>query len=1205
MISGFPDSNRFVLPSGPPIVGSTHGLVKATQLAYGTCGRRNSSKLSFSTVSRTWRPAQFVIAAAVLALAAPTRVPAQSSATDPIPQEKSPAAAKPDSKLQPDFSQEPVIYEFVHATMRYEDDGSGSREVRARLRVQTSAGLSPGGQLVFEYNAVDEQVEIRDVRVLKSDGSIVTAGPETVQDLSAPITREAPMYTDARQKHVTVPGVSVGDVVEYDVVTTSKALLPGQFWQIWNFERRIIALDEQLDLNVPQSRALKIKSSAGIESSSHVEGDRRLYHYATSNLKTPPPIDIFKDFKFDVIKLLEGPRHPPPPRVMFSTFQNWTAIADWYAQLERDRRVPTDEIRVKAGEIVRDLKSEEDKAAALYYWVSQNIRYVSLSFGLGRYQPHPAAEVLTNRYGDCKDKTTLLEAMLEVVGLHAQPVLANLAADVDPEIPNPLQFDHVFVLLPIGPKKIWLDATVGVAPFGYLAPQSRGKESLVVYTSPSSALQKTPEDFPFTVEYRISVDGKIDALGTMDATVELQTRSDLEVLIRILNNLVSQDQLAKTADTLLARTNKFLYDSVQYSDFKVLNASDISHPLRAQFHIAGRLMYVSPKGSTPEQLTVALTSRPIDAWHLITLLPAVSSKLDSSGKPQQLPIELKGPKSYSLRLNLAFAVLAGPGTPPAKESRVTQPFAEYASSDSWTGNTFHASRSLYLRVPTIPASDLKEYAAFTQRIIDATAVPPAPKNETKTTATSSAPISTPSLASSQAVAGAVSSLSSAFSQPPGTAAQPTTVPHVPSPETRDIYKRGEEESKRKNWGNAIQLFGSAVKADPQYFEAWRELGRAHMYARQYSDAEAAFRKYLELAPDDPFAYLNMAWALYYEKKYEEDKALMLKRIAAAPTDGDALFRLGTAYLALHQAEQAVPVLERSTVQLPKYVAAHLALGRAYLETHQDSRALDSFRRVLTLDDGENMFNSVAYALAEHKSSLDIAENWSRRSIDVIETELNDSSLSNVQSQTWARVVRLGEYWDTMGWIKFQQGRTEAAEKYTFAAWQITDDQVIATHLGRIYEAQGRKDDAIDMYLDALSTIPPNRPLNDDAKETRKRVSDMLGGDSQLDARLDQYRKKKSPRRTITIANPGGAQGIAQYTLIIDTNSKVVDLAASPDDPLASLNDAVRAASMPQSFPDTTLKKLPRLGTLVCSAAKQPCILTLPSANAASRLVPLD
>ena len=138
---------------------------------------------------------------------------------------------------------------------------------------------------------------------------------------------------------------------------------------------------------------------------------------------------------------------------------------------------------------------------------------------------------------------------------------------------------------------------------------------------------------------------------------------------------------------------------------------------------------------------------------------------------------------------------------------------------------------------------------------------------------------------------------------------------VRAKETLDLYKHGQEEAKRKNWANAIEAFEAAVKADPQYQDAWRELGRAHMYARQYPDAEAAFRKYLELAPDNRLAYLNMAWALHTQKKYELEEDMLVKRVAVAPKDGDALFRLGFAYLAMHLSEQAVPVLERSTSKL--------------------------------------------------------------------------------------------------------------------------------------------------------------------------------------------------------------------------------------------------------------------------------------------------
>ncbi len=1052
--------------------------------------------------------------------------------------------------------------------------------MRARLRIQSQAGLATGGQLIFPYNALNEQIEIRSVKVLKPDGSVVTAGPDAVQDLSAPVAREAPMYTDARQKHVTVPGVSVGDVVEYDVLITATPLVPGQFWQIWSFADRIIALDERLDLNVPSNRTLKIKSSEGVEPTISVQGDRRLYHWATSNLKTPPPIDIFKDFKFDVIKLLEGNPPPPAPRVMFSTFQSWAEVADWYAQLERDRRVPTPEIRAKADEIARGQQTDEAKAQALYYWVSHNIRYVSLSFGLGRYQPHAAAEVLANRYGDCKDKTTLLEAMLEAEGLHAHPVLGNILLDIDPEMPNPGQFDHAFTFLRVGDKDMWLDTTLGVGPYGYLMPQLRGKDALVVSETASAGLQKTPKDVPMTVEYRIGINGKVDAEGNLDATVELQTRGDLEVLIRLLNDHVSQEQLAKSADAVLSKANRLLYGKAQYTDFKVVNASDMVHAVKAQFHATGKLMYVNPKKESLTALTTDITSVPIGEWHLLSLLPAAESKSDANGKSQQSPIDLKGPKSYSLDLNLTFPDLTVSDPPAAKELRITQDFAEYQSRDSWEGATFHGSRSLDLRVPIIPPSESKSYVAFAEKIVEATAITP----ETKSTRKAASASTSPAPAKSQ----------------------PSEVAHVPAAETQELYDRGTEEAKRKNWANAIEAFESAVKADPQYPDAWRELGRAHMNARQFPDAETAFRKYLELAPENPLAYLNMAWALSNERKYQEEEDLLVKRIATAPNDGDALFRLGTAYLALHQPRQAVPVLERSTVRFPKYVAAHFALGRAYLETHQDALALETFRTVLTLDDSESRLNSVAYILAEHSSSLDVAEAWSQRSIDVIEKELNETSLANVRSETWTRVVRLGEYWDTMGWIKYQQGKMNAAEKYIVAAWQITDDFAIGAHLGHIYETLGRKNDAAEMYMAALNTIPQDQPLDDDAIEIRKRLSNIVGGDARLDDELAQARKKKSPLRTVSIANPDGTQGIAQYTVMIDANSKVVDLeATSADDPLANLNDAVRAAVMPETFPDSTLKKLPRLSTLSCTGGDQPCSFTLLTAKAASRLAPVE
>ena len=93
---------------------------------------------------------------------------------------------------------------------------------------------------------------------------------------------------------------------------------------------------------------------------------------------------------------------------------------------------------------------------------------MSLSFGVGRYQPHPAEDVLENEYGDCKDKHTLLATMLKAAGIEAWPALINGERKLDLDMPSPGQFNHVITYVPRSGNPHWLDTTPEVAPFGLL-----------------------------------------------------------------------------------------------------------------------------------------------------------------------------------------------------------------------------------------------------------------------------------------------------------------------------------------------------------------------------------------------------------------------------------------------------------------------------------------------------------------------------------------------------------------------------------------------------------------------------------------------------------------------------------------------------------------------------------------------------------------
>ena len=357
---------------------------------------------------------------------APGTAPQSTSSGDKSAGTPAPA---PKAEDKHDYTQESFVIEQMHSRYRFEADGTGRKETTARIRVQSEAGVQQWGQLLEGYNSANERVEIPYVRVLKEEGTVVKAGDDAVQDLSAPIEREAPVYTDYRQKHITVPGLRPGEVLEYDMVTVIHTpLAAGQFWAEYEFDKSNIDLDESLDVDVPAGRSLKLKCKPGMDPKITEENGRRIYHWASSHLERE---DDTKD------KDKKKKKHRPDddrPDVQLTTFETWEQIGRWYASMEKDRRLPSPEVRAKALELTKGLNGDLAKTEGLYDYVAKNFRYVSLSLGVGRYQPHAASDVLHNQYGDCKDKHTLLASLLEAEGLHANSVLINSSRKLDPDV---------------------------------------------------------------------------------------------------------------------------------------------------------------------------------------------------------------------------------------------------------------------------------------------------------------------------------------------------------------------------------------------------------------------------------------------------------------------------------------------------------------------------------------------------------------------------------------------------------------------------------------------------------------------------------------------------------------------------------------------------------------------------------------------------
>ena len=155
----------------------------------------------------------------------------------PAPVHRSESKPPISTEKPPDHSREPFVIEQYSTTARFENDGTGERDIAVKARIQTDAGAQQLSQIVFAYNSASEQIDVRYVRVRKPDGKVTTVGQDAIKDLIAPIASKAPAYSDCKEKHISVPALAPGDTLEYEISTrivTPPA--PGQFW----FEHRFL-----------------------------------------------------------------------------------------------------------------------------------------------------------------------------------------------------------------------------------------------------------------------------------------------------------------------------------------------------------------------------------------------------------------------------------------------------------------------------------------------------------------------------------------------------------------------------------------------------------------------------------------------------------------------------------------------------------------------------------------------------------------------------------------------------------------------------------------------------------------------------------------------------------------------------------------------------------------------------------------------------
>ena len=135
-------------------------------------------------------------------------------------------------------------------------------------------------------------------------------------------------------------------------------------------------------------------------------------------------------------------------------FSNWQEMGNWYRNLTSGRRDASPQITQQVATLTASARTPLEKAKALAQFVQRDIRYVAIELGIGGWQPHSASDVFAHRYGDCKDKATLLSSMLSQAGIESFYVVINSErGSVTPEVPaNVGAFDHAILAIKLPPN---------------------------------------------------------------------------------------------------------------------------------------------------------------------------------------------------------------------------------------------------------------------------------------------------------------------------------------------------------------------------------------------------------------------------------------------------------------------------------------------------------------------------------------------------------------------------------------------------------------------------------------------------------------------------------------------------------------------------------------------------------------------------------
>jgi tetratricopeptide (TPR) repeat protein len=522
------------------------------------------------------------------------------------------AAALP-ARPEADFD---LLFQEQH--IRFDAKGRKTLRHRHLFRVLSRRAAEAMGNAEWSWAPWHQERPVVQARIITADGQAHILDPKTAVEVPY-ASGDGKVFSNRRLLRAPLPGVEPGAVIEEVWLETDlKPLFEAGAVTVVDAQWPMPVQHWRLVIEHPIGLALRVGSlGEKLEPTRRQVGDNVTLTFEKKDVAAQPPPE-----------LLSPPESWNWSQILITTGKSWSEVAQAYAAMV-DAQIDQEDVQPLVKATVTAGAQKAEQIERLLAAVRRQVRYTSISFGESALAPANCLTRLSRRYGDCKDQSTLLVAMLRAAGHEAHVALVNTGrAPIAADFPAVNHFGHAIVYVP-GDKSLWIDPAAGFSRVGELPMACQGKQALICRAG-ASELTRTP-----TVEAADNRTSNRSEIVIGDGEPgrgrhTLEFTGSLELESRHEYAQVSADAHRKAREESIAG----LFGGAKVEKLEVTDLNDLSRPFKSDVNFAPvpAYMAIGEQWSYAIQPGNALANLPLEV-----MFPQSPGELGSPAEGKELP----------------------------------------------------------------------------------------------------------------------------------------------------------------------------------------------------------------------------------------------------------------------------------------------------------------------------------------------------------------------------------------------------------------------------------------------------------------------------------------------------------------------------------------------------------------------------------------